>query len=668
MGSLFVNPKILIPKNDYVNIVIDAQYLNSVTDLTNYSWPLEPVQVIMARVNGKIISVSDLSCAYHQVPLSPETQKLTSFIIGGRQNTYTQGFYGLCGLPNFFSRLMTIQFDLLIKKKQTITYIDDTIMNSKNKNEMFTIAIEYHTLLRKAGLKTAPDKTFFFLKKVNPIGHVISPDAIQPIAKRVKDLKNIKSLECKRDLMKVLGCLRFYSFYIKSLYVDSQPFLDLFKDSTISHWTEEHEKLIQAIKDGTPFFQCPPRFTPFILMLTPLMLVLAVFLYNSFRVEKRIISFNSQVFDKAEQKMSTLHREFCGIVSALQTYEPYIIGSPFLIYLFCDHKPILYLWGRKRQLSHRFFRYQVIITKFQNLKSVWTLDCNLAFPAILSRNVTIVEYQKHQLQHKKTPRDVEFFDEHGSLVIYKIQHEDNPNNSCNDFYPIPCQRGTEEKVLRLQNDGETYTLNSITNEFPILSIQSAAVCFRMGKLINQFRRLCSPLASPVTLHNNSDPTYSSISFHEIEKEEDNADPYSPVSEDQVQKRAAPNDEEDHIFEVSINTDHYRLCKVKLAHDSVLVKLDTSLTKKALKATEAPHLDTKALIAKLDEVSKIVYLDVSTILAKQIEDSVLGIVRSWIRKGDQPNAKTLEIQQSKGLLRHCQERDRLLIEAQGQLVC
>ena len=135
----FVNPIILMPKNDYVKLVIDARYLKSVTDLTNYSWPLEPVQMIMTRVNGKFFSVSDLSCAYHQVPLSSETQKLTSFIIGGRQYTFTRGFYGLCGLPNFFSRLMTIHFDPLIRKKQAITYIDDTIMQSQTRGEMFTI-------------------------------------------------------------------------------------------------------------------------------------------------------------------------------------------------------------------------------------------------------------------------------------------------------------------------------------------------------------------------------------------------------------------------------------------------------------------------------------------------------------------------------------------------
>ena len=43
MGSLFVNPVILMPKNDYVKIVVDASYLKSVTDLSHYSWPLEPV-------------------------------------------------------------------------------------------------------------------------------------------------------------------------------------------------------------------------------------------------------------------------------------------------------------------------------------------------------------------------------------------------------------------------------------------------------------------------------------------------------------------------------------------------------------------------------------------------------------------------------------------------
>ena len=81
------------------------------------------------------------------------------------------------------------------------------------------------------------------------------------------------------------------------------------------------------------------------------------------------------------------------------------------------------------------------------------------------------------------------------------------------------------------------------------------------------------------------------------------------------------------------------------------------------------MDTKSLIAKLDDVAKTVDLDISTILAEHIKDPVLGTVRSWIRKGISAEPKTPEIQQSKGLLRYCQEFDRLLIEEEeGQLLC
>ncbi len=248
LGSSFANPIILMPKNDYIKLVIDARYLNSVTDLTTYSWPLEPIQILITRINGVYFTVSDLSCAYHQVGLSKETQRLTSFIIGGKQYTYVRGFYGLCGLPNFFSRIMTLHFAPLIKKKQAITYLDDSIMQAQTKEEMFNIIKEYHALLRKAGLKAAPDKTMFFLRKVKFLGHVISEAGIQPVAKRVQDLKKLKSPENKRDVMRVLGCIGFYSNYIKNLHVDCKPFYDLIKEETTFSWTSEHEKLFDDIK------------------------------------------------------------------------------------------------------------------------------------------------------------------------------------------------------------------------------------------------------------------------------------------------------------------------------------------------------------------------------------------------------------------------------------
>ena len=145
--------------------------------------------------------------------------------------------------------MMAINFAVLVRKKQAITYLDDSLLQSQTKGEMFTIIHEYHQLLRKGGLK-APDKTHFFFRKVKFLGHTISQDGIQPVAKRVQGLKNLKSPECKRDVMKVLGCLGFYSCYIKNLHVVSQLFYELIKDTTPSKWTEQHEALFNQIKEN----------------------------------------------------------------------------------------------------------------------------------------------------------------------------------------------------------------------------------------------------------------------------------------------------------------------------------------------------------------------------------------------------------------------------------
>ena len=163
---------------------------------------------------------------------------------------------------------------------------------------------------------------------------------------------------------------------------------------------------------------------------------------------------------------------------------------------------------------------------------------------------------------------------------------------------------------------------------------------------------------------DSERTYSSI--NSLNTSED--DIAFEETHDHEDDAAADNDEDNLICEMNAHSDHYRLCKAKAAHDAVLGKINPSLAKEPLTVNEAPHLDTKSLIAKLDVVAKTVDLDVSTILAEQIKDTVLGTVRSRIRKRISPEPKTPEIQQSKGLLRYCQEFDRLLIGEEGQLLC
>ena len=118
--------------------------------------------------------------------------------------------------------------------------------------------------------------------------------------------------------------------------MDSQPFYDLIKDLTPFHWTHQHEKLFQPIKDGISedtILAVPFTGYPFFIHKDSSNVGTGCIVIQQFPEGKWIISSNSRIFDKAEQKMSTVHRELCGTVSVLQTYEHYIIGPPFPICL-----------------------------------------------------------------------------------------------------------------------------------------------------------------------------------------------------------------------------------------------------------------------------------------------------------------------------------------------
>ena len=84
-------------------------------------------------------------------------------------------------------------------------------------------------------------------------------------------------------------------------------------------------------------------------------------------------------------------------------------------------------------------------------------------------------------------------------------------------------------------------------------------------------------------------------------------------------------EDNLICKLNCNDNNCRLCQARAAQDAVMGKNDESLAKKALRAKEAPHLQTRILITKLDDIAQMDDFHDSTILAKQIKEPVHGTV-------------------------------------------
>ena len=110
IGTTFLNPLFIIPKGDAIKVVLDARHLNSNTNQELESWPIEPLAPQLARANEKCKSTIDLMYAYAHTPLDEETIKLTGFSSGDKLYAFIRRFYGLKGLPNFFTKQMSTFF------------------------------------------------------------------------------------------------------------------------------------------------------------------------------------------------------------------------------------------------------------------------------------------------------------------------------------------------------------------------------------------------------------------------------------------------------------------------------------------------------------------------------------------------------------------------------
>ena len=188
-GNTFTNPVIIQRKGESLKIVSDARYLNSMIDESKSNWPIEPVDVALTRINGTIFTTADLNSAYNQIPLDNESMRYIHFTMGNEQYCFERLFYGISIGPAAFASILTHFLYPLIRKGTVITYVDDIFIQTTTHDQMKETLEEYHKILQKENLKATPDKTYFMLKKVKFLGHIIENKKIKPLTSLIEEFR-----------------------------------------------------------------------------------------------------------------------------------------------------------------------------------------------------------------------------------------------------------------------------------------------------------------------------------------------------------------------------------------------------------------------------------------------------------------------------------------------
>ena len=260
--------------------------------------------------------------------------------------------------PAPFSAFMSEIFRPLILKKNAITYLNDVLMQSKTKDQMFTVLEQYHQIFKKENMKAAPDKSYFVSTRVKFLGHINEKKTITLLKSRIDAIQKLQPPTIKNKIQKLVGVLNFLTKFVYKMHLFLRPFYNILRQKNSFEWTTEHQTRFEEIKKLLAeriINTIPDPNQPFYANCDASNFRSGAALLQSHNGTNKmnLISANSGLFTQAELGLSTLMEECTAIIDTLTKYDFLILESKHPTVLFTDYKPIIFIFTQKSNPNHR---------------------------------------------------------------------------------------------------------------------------------------------------------------------------------------------------------------------------------------------------------------------------------------------------------------------------
>ena len=111
---------------------------------------------VLGRIYGAhVFSVLDAKHGFWQVPLTEESQKLTTFITPFGRFCFRRLPFGITSAPEIYQRIMS---DLLAGLAGVVVYMDDVLITGQTKEEHDDRLQQVLSIVQNAGLKLNREK------------------------------------------------------------------------------------------------------------------------------------------------------------------------------------------------------------------------------------------------------------------------------------------------------------------------------------------------------------------------------------------------------------------------------------------------------------------------------------------------------------------------------
>ena len=323
---------------------------------------------VHTRVRGKKFTKLDLSQAYQQLPLHPDSRKYVVINTHKGLFQYTRLPYGISSAPEIFQKEMD---NLLAGIPGVAVYLDDILVTGVTEQEHLKSLEEVLRRLGQSGLRVKKKKCLFMVPSVSYLGHKIDADGLHPLPDKLQVVKAAPTPTNVSELKSYLGLLTYYGKFLPNLSTHLEPLYRLLAKDSKWKWTKVQEKAFEESKNLLQSSQLLVHFNP------ELQLILAcdasafgigaVLAHRMPDGYEKPIGYASRTLNKAERNYSQLEKEGLLCVFGVKHFYSYLFGHPFE--LVTDHKPLLGLLGENKptspQASARIRRWALYLSMFE---------------------------------------------------------------------------------------------------------------------------------------------------------------------------------------------------------------------------------------------------------------------------------------------------------------
>ena len=356
---------VVVPKTDgRVRICVDLTRLNQNVCRERHIMPAVD-QTLAQLGEAKLFTKLDANSGFWQIPLSPKSALLTTFITPYGRFCFRRLPFGISSAPEHFQRRMS---ETLSGLAGTVCMMDDILVHGRTKEEHDERLTHVLQRLQEAGITLNTDKCCFSQTSVTFLGHLIDGAGIRPDPEKVAAIQGVRKPENIGDIRRFLGMVNQLSKFSNHLADLTQPLRELLIKDRSWIWGESQEQAFDKIKQALTNSPVLALFDPSLETIVSADAssygLGAVLLQRQRDSQLKPVAFVSRSMTPTEKRYAQIEREALAFTWACERLADYLVGLKFHIHT--DHKPLVPLFSSKNleELPIRVQRFRLRMMRY----------------------------------------------------------------------------------------------------------------------------------------------------------------------------------------------------------------------------------------------------------------------------------------------------------------